>query len=133
MNKILKVNNVRKQLPFFRKNLILQSTCNLQLKIIIWKITGVEDDSDNKLKKKYVYLLGTCGHDSLIKIWKVTRSKIAMIRQLSGHGGSVTFIRFSPNLPFVLASCATDSTVRIWNTVTLVIFLLSYTFFELVL
>lgn len=69
------------------------------------------------------YLLATCGNDSLVKMWQIQvidelSAKVTLSCQLSGHGGNVTCVRFSPGQSEVLASTATDKTCRIWDAYT---------------
>lgn len=84
------------------------------------------------------YLLATSGNDSLVKLWRITiykENKIATAsgattrsndgnvhyeekKTLSGHGGNVTCVRFSPTQGEILGSVATDRTARIWSAVS---------------
>ncbi|XP_076241423.1 uncharacterized protein LOC143183650 isoform X2 [Calliopsis andreniformis] len=82
------------------------------------------------------YLLATSGNDSLVKLWRIMicneENKIATAtattgyytegnaryeeaKILSGHGGNVTCVRFSPTRGETLGSVATDRTARIWS------------------
>ncbi|CAK9819292.1 WD repeat, SAM and U-box domain-containing protein 1 [Anthophora quadrimaculata] len=99
------------------------STSNIT---IAGKKTNVNSD-------KQSYLLATSGNDSLVKLWQIIVSKGDEFMErgigrsgddvqyeeeisFSGHGGSVTCVRFSPIQFEILASVATDKTARIWNT-----------------
>ncbi|EZA49221.1 WD repeat, SAM and U-box domain-containing protein [Ooceraea biroi] len=79
-----------------------------------------------------VYLLATCGNDSLVKLWHViisneplpdpdsfgsseTGTRYKEKRALAGHGGNVMCVRFSPVHGEILGSVATDRTARIWS------------------
>lgn len=64
-------------------------------------------------------MLATCGNDSLVKVWQVQNTEIIKHLELSNHGGNVNYVRFSPNVPYLLVSCATDNTARIWNVVSI--------------
>lgn len=81
-----------------------------------------------------VYLLATCGNDSLVKLWHViisnelpsdadsfgsseTGTRYKEKKSLAGHGGNVMCVRFSPVHGEVLGSVATDRTARIWSVV----------------
>ena len=82
---------------------------------------------------KQSYLLATCGNDSLVKLWRIDIShddkrnepggsnddgiSFKMKKQLSGHGGNVMDIRFSPTQGEILGSVATDKTARLWSVV----------------
>ncbi|XP_076180515.1 WD repeat, SAM and U-box domain-containing protein 1 isoform X2 [Ptiloglossa arizonensis] len=86
----------------------------------------------DKSKEKQSYLLATSGNDSLVKLWQITVYKEAEVRTggtkscdgdvryeekkiLTGHGGNVTCVRFSPIQGEILGSVATDRTARIWS------------------
>lgn len=94
----------------------------------------VARDSDMNVDKQ-IYLLATCGNDSLVKLWHVIISKEMSAdsdgistsknskyykekKSLAGHGGNVTCVRFSPVHGEVLGSVATDRTARIWSVVS---------------
>lgn len=83
---------------------------------------------------QHIYLLATCGNDSLVKLWHVIISnepppdpdsigtsengtRYKEKKSLSGHGGNVMCVRFSPIHGEVLGSVATDRTARIWSVV----------------
>lgn len=80
-----------------------------------------------------IYLLATCGNDSLVKLWHVIISngsssdsdsigssgtRYKEKKSLTGHGGNVMCVRFSPVHGEVLGSVATDRTARIWSVVS---------------
>lgn len=80
-----------------------------------------------------IYLLATCGNDSLVKLWHViisnnssnsdvsprnTGTRYKEKKSLTGHGGNVMCVRFSPVHGEVLGSVATDRTARIWSVVS---------------
>lgn len=80
-----------------------------------------------------MYLLATCGNDSLVKLWHVIISnepdsdsigtsesgtRYKEKKSLAGHGGNVMCVRFSPIHGEVLGSVATDRTARIWSVVS---------------
>jgi len=82
-----------------------------------------------------IYLLATCGNDSLVKLWHViisnklpsdsdsigssdTGTRYKEKKSLAGHGGNVMCVRFSPVHGEVLGSVATDRTARIWSVVS---------------
>lgn len=80
-----------------------------------------------------IYLLATCGNDSLVKLWHVIISndsspdrigssdigtRYKEKKSLTGHGGNVMCVRFSPIHGEVLGSVATDRTARIWSVVS---------------
>lgn len=81
-----------------------------------------------------IYLLATCGNDSLVKLWHVIISNNSSSnsdvspsnigtrykekKSLTGHGGNVMCVRFSPVHGEVLGSVATDRTARIWSVVS---------------
>lgn len=81
-----------------------------------------------------IYLLATCGNDSLVKLWHViisnnpspdsdirpsnTGMRYKEKKSLTGHGGNVMCVRFSPVHGEVLGSVATDRTARIWSVVS---------------
>lgn len=81
-----------------------------------------------------IYLLATCGNDSLVKLWHVIISTNSLPdsddrpsdigtrykekKSLTGHGGNVMCVRFSPIHGEVLGSVATDRTARIWSVVS---------------
>ncbi|XP_053982976.1 WD repeat, SAM and U-box domain-containing protein 1-like isoform X1 [Hylaeus volcanicus] len=86
----------------------------------------------NTSNDKQCYLLATSGNDSLVKLWQVTIYKETKIltggtgssdgntryeekKTLTGHGGNVTCVRFSPIQGEILGSVATDRTARIWS------------------
>ncbi|XP_023289157.1 WD repeat, SAM and U-box domain-containing protein 1 [Orussus abietinus] len=90
-------------------------------------ITGSRElNSSNKSK---FYTLATCGNDSLVKLWHITifhldeeneisgENNISYKEHklLSGHGGNVMNVRFSPIHGEILGSAATDKTARIWS------------------
>ncbi|XP_076678965.1 WD repeat, SAM and U-box domain-containing protein 1 isoform X2 [Andrena cerasifolii] len=92
-------------------------------------LAGRRIDTSND---KRSYLLATSGNDSLVKLWQITidkenemtargtRSNDNDIRYeepkaLTGHGGNVTCVRFSPTQGETLGSVATDRTARIWS------------------
>ncbi|XP_076268665.1 WD repeat, SAM and U-box domain-containing protein 1-like isoform X2 [Rhynchophorus ferrugineus] len=74
-----------------------------------------------------IYLLATCGNDSMVKIWKIsidvnTDNKlnfetvdVKAWRTLQGHGGNVISVRFSPSVGEVVCSTATDRQARLWS------------------
>lgn len=69
------------------------------------------------------YLLATCGNDSLVKFWQLQVVNELTVKVndngcLSGHGGNVSCVRFSPGLSEVIASTATDKTCRVWDVVS---------------
>jgi WD40 repeat protein len=72
------------------------------------------------------YLLATCGNDSLVKLWYISAfptgedftADCVLWRQLTGHGGNVMCVRFTPVTGEILASTATDKTIRLWNVVS---------------
>lgn len=74
---------------------------------------GFDEDSLD-----YDHLLATCGNDSLVKVWQVKTGEITKWTELTTHGGNVNYVRFSPNIRYILVSCATDNTARIWNVVS---------------
>ncbi|XP_060523216.1 WD repeat, SAM and U-box domain-containing protein 1-like isoform X2 [Cylas formicarius] len=72
------------------------------------------------------YLLGTCGNDSLVKLWRLTVPKTVQVldfenleikiwHSLQGHGGNVISVRFSPSVGEIVCSTATDRQARIWS------------------
>lgn len=66
---------------------------------------------------KYEMVSG--GTDCLVKVWNVKRSdkvSITPVWTLSGHGGNITCVRYSPKLAELIASTATDKTCRIWDS-----------------
>jgi len=81
-----------------------------------------------------IYLLATCGNDSLVKLWHVIilnkssdldsigssdiRTRYKEKKSLAGHGGNVMCVRFSPVHGEVVGSVATDRTARIWSVVS---------------
>lgn len=82
-----------------------------------------------------IYLLATCGNDSLVKLWHIiisnesssnpdstsssnTGTRYKEKKSLTGHGGNVMCVRFSPIHGEVLGSVATDRTARIWSVVS---------------
>jgi len=82
-----------------------------------------------------IYLLATCGNDSLVKLWHIIISSDPLPdsdriksnnvgthykekKSLTGHGGNVMCVRFSPIHGEVLGSVATDRTARIWSVVS---------------
>ncbi|GFG40879.1 hypothetical protein Cfor_08909 [Coptotermes formosanus] len=73
--------------------------------------------------QRYRYLLATCGNDALVKLWYIAAfpTEVDIIvdcvlwRQLTGHGGNVMCVRFTPITGEILASTATDKTIRLWN------------------
>ena len=76
--------------------------------------------------QRYRYLLATCGNDALVKLWYIVaypteedvRVDCVLWRQLTGHGGNVMCVRFTPISVEILASTATDKTIRLWNVVS---------------
>nr|CAD7398665.1 unnamed protein product [Timema cristinae] len=78
---------------------------------------------DSLNTRRYRYLLATCGNDSLVKLWHISaypdepNATSDLWRTLSGHGGNVMCVRFSPVTGELLASTATDKTARLWNVV----------------
>lgn len=91
-------------------------------------------DSDMNVDQQ-IYLLATCGNDSLVKLWHViisneppadpdsigtsdTGTRYKEKKSLAGHGGNVMCVRFSPAHGEVLGSVATDRTARIWSVVS---------------
>ncbi|XP_011630777.1 WD repeat, SAM and U-box domain-containing protein 1-like isoform X1 [Pogonomyrmex barbatus] len=79
-----------------------------------------------------IYLLATCGNDSLVKLWHIIISndpppnpdsigssdigtRYKEKKSLTGHGGNVMCVCFSPVHGEVLGSVATDRTARIWS------------------
>ncbi|KZC07174.1 WD repeat, SAM and U-box domain-containing protein 1 [Dufourea novaeangliae] len=93
---------------------------------------GLTDDD------KQSYLLATSGNDSLVKLWQITvykknetimagggstgssdcDTRYKQRNVLTGHGGNVTCVRFSPIQGEILGSVATDRTARIWSVYT---------------
>nr|XP_022921310.1 WD repeat, SAM and U-box domain-containing protein 1-like [Onthophagus taurus]XP_022921311.1 WD repeat, SAM and U-box domain-containing protein 1-like [Onthophagus taurus] len=78
---------------------------------------GFSNDAKN-------YLLGTCGNDSLVKLWSISMKlnvnvaylkelKVKCWKTLQGHGGSVIYVRFATTGE-ILCSTATDRQARIW-------------------
>ncbi|BES90673.1 WD domain, G-beta repeat [Nesidiocoris tenuis] len=63
------------------------------------------------------YEVATCGNDCLVKVWNVKSEDFSFspLWTLSGHGGSVTCVRYSPQLAEMIASTATDKTCRLWD------------------
>jgi len=55
----------------------------------------------------------TLGEDGLVRF--VTTMKPAELARLSGHGGPVRHIAFSPNNANILASASDDGTVKVWD------------------
>ncbi|XP_067004691.2 WD repeat, SAM and U-box domain-containing protein 1 isoform X2 [Anabrus simplex] len=87
--------------------------------------------TDHRGGRQYRYMLATCGNDSLVKLWHITAypdeegddvpvltAESELWKTLSGHGGNVMCVRFSPGTGEILASSATDKTVRLWNVYT---------------
>jgi WD40 repeat protein len=89
-------------------------------------------DSDMNIDEQ-IYLLATCGNDSLVKLWHViisnesdsdsfssseTGTRYKEKKSLTGHGGNVMCVRFSPVHGEILGSVATDRTARIWSVVS---------------
>jgi len=90
-------------------------------------------DSDMNIDEQ-IYLLATCGNDSLVKLWHViisneppdadsfssseTGTHYKEKKSLAGHGGNVMCVRFSPVHGEILGSVATDRTARIWSVVS---------------
>lgn len=99
-------------------------------------------DTENIGDKLQRYLLATGGNDSLVKLWEIVvfdegggdgdDTKVAddasksnveyglavrctLRNTLTGHGGNVTCVRFSPVHGEILGSVATDKTARIWS------------------
>ncbi|KYM78707.1 WD repeat, SAM and U-box domain-containing protein 1 [Atta colombica] len=79
-----------------------------------------------------IYLLATCGNDSLVKLWHIIIPNDSLPdsdsikssnlgksykekKSLTGHGGNVMCVRFSPIHGEVIGSVATDRTARIWS------------------
>uniref|UniRef100_A0A0A9WSG0 WD repeat, SAM and U-box domain-containing protein 1 n=2 Tax=Lygus hesperus TaxID=30085 RepID=A0A0A9WSG0_LYGHE len=64
------------------------------------------------------YEAATCGNDCLVKVWTIKAEdfSITPLWTLSGHGGSVTCVRYSPKLAEMIASTATDKTCRLWDS-----------------
>lgn len=61
------------------------------------------------------------GNDSMVKLWDLKFvpggcSLISLTRTLSGHGGTITSVKFTQNGQ-LLGSAASDKTARIWNVV----------------
>jgi WD40 repeat protein len=85
-------------------------------------IAGAKHSSNHR----YRYLLATCGNDSLVKLWYMAAFPAeeeftvdcVLWRQLTGHGGNVMCVRFTPITGEILASTATDKTIRLWNVVS---------------
>ncbi|KMQ94861.1 wd sam and u-box domain-containing protein 1 [Lasius niger] len=88
-------------------------------------------DTDMNINEQ-IYLLATCGNDSLVKLWHIiisnesssdsdsigtsnTGTRYKEKKSLTGHGGNVMCVRFSPIHGEVLGSVATDRTARIWS------------------
>jgi WD40 repeat protein len=75
--------------------------------------------------QRYRYLLATCGNDSLVKLWYIAAfpteeectADCVLWRQLTGHGGNVMCVCFTPVTGEMLASTATDKTIRLWSVV----------------
>lgn len=67
-------------------------------------------------KDKYEVVSG--GMDCLVKVWnmKVAEKSMMPVWSLSGHGGNITCVRYSPKLAELLASTSTDKTCRIWDS-----------------
>ncbi|XP_066594956.1 WD repeat, SAM and U-box domain-containing protein 1-like isoform X2 [Prorops nasuta] len=93
--------------------------------------TGSTKDSSMNGNKQ-TYLLATCGNDSLVKLWKIiicideeshgesggtsdSGTRFKDLKTLTGHGGNVMSVRFSPIHGEILGSVATDRTARIWS------------------
>lgn len=91
-------------------------------------------DTDMNINEQ-IYLLATCGNDSLVKLWHIiisnesssdsdsigtsnTGTRYKEKKSLTGHGGNVMCVRFSPIHGEVLGSVATDRTARIWSVVS---------------
>ncbi|XP_030764890.1 WD repeat, SAM and U-box domain-containing protein 1-like isoform X2 [Sitophilus oryzae] len=74
-----------------------------------------------------LYLLSTCGNDSMVKLWKISVETavdnelnfetidVKLWRLLQGHGGNVISVRFSPTVGEVVCSTATDRQARLWS------------------
>jgi WD40 repeat protein len=65
--------------------------------------------------------LASGGNDSVVKLWDLKFipggcSVISLSKTLSGHGGTITSVRFSQTGQ-LLGSAASDKTARIWNVV----------------
>ncbi|XP_014275850.1 WD repeat, SAM and U-box domain-containing protein 1 isoform X2 [Halyomorpha halys] len=67
-------------------------------------------------KDKYEVVSG--GMDCLVKVWNMKLAERSMmpVWSLSGHGGNITCVRYSPKLAELLASTSTDKTCRIWDS-----------------
>ncbi|XP_077283056.1 WD repeat, SAM and U-box domain-containing protein 1-like [Arctopsyche grandis] len=70
------------------------------------------------------HLLATCGNDSYARIWKIIipkeddlhhRVTCTEWRMFSGHGSSLTSIRFPPNRGDLVGTTSTDMQARIWS------------------
>jgi WD40 repeat protein len=78
--------------------------------------------------QRFHYLLATCGNDSLVKLWYISAfpaeedftADCVLWRQLTGHGGNVMCVRFTPVTGEILASTATDKTIRLWNVASVI-------------
>jgi WD40 repeat protein len=84
------------------------------------------DPVPNSMVDEQCYVLGTCGNDSLVKLWRISLPKkggevnfddidMKIWRSLQGHGGNVICVRFSPDVSEIICSTATDRQARIWS------------------
>lgn len=77
----------------------------------------------NTPSDEQIYLLGTCGNDNVAKLWKFTvpkpldfeQIKVKLWKNLYGHGGHLTNIRFSQCLGDIVCTTAIDRQVRLWS------------------
>ncbi|KAF4521892.1 hypothetical protein B566_EDAN008383 [Ephemera danica] len=65
------------------------------------------------------FLLATCGHDHLVRLWNVSSGKLRVVLEplskLSGHSSTVLCVRFCSS-GTIFASGSMDKTVRVWET-----------------
>ncbi|CDW71691.1 wd domain-containing protein [Stylonychia lemnae] len=60
-------------------------------------------------------VIGFTGILGIIYICDISKYIKKSIKELSGHGGEVTDLKFNKLDPFLLASCSTDKTIRLWD------------------
>ncbi|XP_014240372.1 WD repeat, SAM and U-box domain-containing protein 1-like [Cimex lectularius] len=64
------------------------------------------------------YELVTAGQDGIVKVWNININcspAVSIVWNLTGHGGSVTCVKYSPCLAELIASTSIDKTCRLWD------------------
>jgi WD40 repeat protein len=106
MNSILKLNNDKVLLSFYRSFKILNINNTDKVKVV-----GYHNDYINEIIKLENDMIASCSNDCTIKIWCSLTNHC--ISALEGHNDDITnLIRYSDD---ILLSASMDGKIKFWN------------------